>query len=467
MIYLFQTTCYAALLFGIYLLFLRHRAAHAWSRAWLLMCAMLPFALPFISIPGVQATFAPATVISTVELPVITIWGGQATTGTTSFVWLPLVYAGICALLLGRILAQYIWFARFVRRHTYQSIDGAQVLHDDGIEPGSFGRYIFLPGAATDDAILQHELAHIKLRHSADIIIMRLLQAVFWPNVMLYVIAHELRLVHEFQADAHSATNKDSYIAMLLNSTFGTKHFSMSHTFFHHPLKRRIMMLQKTAPGRKGAFAIAIKTCGIAVILVAGIIWLQSCRPEPQNQVSNAASATGTVREYKDKDGNPITVVTLSGKKPDTIHKSIEDITGRPANDQKHSENALAHMIEAPTPNQIVPTDNVERTADGKEVYKVVDKAPAPGYNVSQYLATNIKYPESAKKAKIEGRVIVKFIVGDDGAVYGVRHINEVDWALATEAVRVISSMPKWTPGEHHGKKVSVAFILPVAFRLN
>lgn len=83
-----------------------------------------------------------------------------------------------------------------------------------------------------------------------------------------------------------------------------------------------------------------------------------------------------------------------------------------------------------------------------------------------KYLAANIRYPESAKKAGNQGRVIVQFVVCKDGSITNVSTLRGIDPALDAEAIRVISAMPKWKPGRQKGKEVDVKYTVPVMFRL-
>ena len=79
----------------------------------------------------------------------------------------------------------------------------------------------------------------------------------------------------------------------------------------------------------------------------------------------------------------------------------------------------------------------------------------------------NIKYPEQAMKEGIQGRVTVRFIVEKDGSISDVKPILSVHPLLNKEAVRVVESMPKWSPGKQNGKPVRVRFNVPVMFKLN
>ena len=109
------------------------------------------------------------------------------------------------------------------------------------------------------------------------------------------------------------------------------------------------------------------------------------------------------------------------------------------------------------------------QTKKNDMVFDVVEVMPQfPGGQIAmlQYLMKNIKYPEQAVKEGIQGRVTVRFIVEKDGSISDVKPVLSVHPLLNKEAVRVVESMPKWSPGKHNGKPVRVRFNLPVMFKL-
>lgn len=103
------------------------------------------------------------------------------------------------------------------------------------------------------------------------------------------------------------------------------------------------------------------------------------------------------------------------------------------------------------------------------KVYQVVEVMPEfPGgqNELLKYLARNIKYPEESVKNKEEGRVSLTFIVNKDGSISDVKVVRNATPALDAEAIRIVKSMPNWTPGKEKGKDVRVAYTVPVTFRL-
>ncbi len=114
------------------------------------------------------------------------------------------------------------------------------------------------------------------------------------------------------------------------------------------------------------------------------------------------------------------------------------------------------------------PPKPVEEEAT-EEIFVVVEKQPVfPGGTTAlmKFLGDNIKYPVIAQENGIQGRVITNFVVERDGSISDVQVVRGQDPSLDREAVRVIKTMPKWTPGQQRGKAVRVRFTLPVVFRL-
>lgn len=118
------------------------------------------------------------------------------------------------------------------------------------------------------------------------------------------------------------------------------------------------------------------------------------------------------------------------------------------------------------------PAGAKEAPLDAQEqVHTVVDEMPQfPGGEQAlyAYLGSNIRYPEMERESEIQGRVYIRFVVETDGAITNVTTLRGVSGGpgLEREAMRVVSAMPKWTPGKMAGKPVRVQYNLPVSFKL-
>lgn len=107
--------------------------------------------------------------------------------------------------------------------------------------------------------------------------------------------------------------------------------------------------------------------------------------------------------------------------------------------------------------------------AQTNKVYDRVEVMPEfPGgmQGLFEYMQNNVNYPKEAKNQKIEGRVIVSFIVEKDGSISDVHPLTAVHPLLDKEAMRLVNEMPRWKPGTEKGKAVRVSFALPVSFKL-
>ena len=117
-----------------------------------------------------------------------------------------------------------------------------------------------------------------------------------------------------------------------------------------------------------------------------------------------------------------------------------------------------------------VPVAVEEEEPEEQTIFEVVEHMPEfPNGGMAglmQYLSKNIKYPTIAQENGTQGRVTVQFVVNRDGSIVDAKVLRGVDPYLDKEAIRVISSMPKWKPGMQRGKAVRVKYTVPVMFRL-
>jgi TonB family protein len=119
----------------------------------------------------------------------------------------------------------------------------------------------------------------------------------------------------------------------------------------------------------------------------------------------------------------------------------------------------------------VVITEQAPQSEEAEGVvFTIVEQMPQyPGGQdgMMRYLGGNIKYPEEASEAGIEGVVYVTFVVEKDGAVGEARVLRGIGGGCDEEAVRVVRAMPKWEPGMQRGKPVRVQYNLPIRYKLN
>ena len=113
-------------------------------------------------------------------------------------------------------------------------------------------------------------------------------------------------------------------------------------------------------------------------------------------------------------------------------------------------------------------TDVIDAVVEDEPVIIVEEEPVFPGgpQELLRYVARNVNYPQDALENNIQGRVFVKFAVWSDGSIRRIEVTKSIFPSLDQEAMRVISTLPKWTPGRQNGKAVSVWFSMPVTFQI-
>ncbi|HXS38077.1 MAG TPA: energy transducer TonB, partial [Flavipsychrobacter sp.] len=100
------------------------------------------------------------------------------------------------------------------------------------------------------------------------------------------------------------------------------------------------------------------------------------------------------------------------------------------------------------------------------QIFTYVEQMPQPSVDINAYLSKNLHYPDAARENNIEGRVILQFVVNEDGVVSDIQVERGIGGGCDEEAVRVLKAMPPWKPGKQNGKAVKVRYNLPISFKL-
>ena len=315
-------------------------------------------------------------------------------------------------------LAQLIASGEKIHRADYTLV----LIDRDGIAPFSWGRYVVMGRSENEDEaamILCHEQAHIRCMHFADLLLAQVVCIVLWYNPASWLMLSELKSVHEYQADSHvlsSGVNARQYQLLLIKKAVGVRFPSLANSLNHSNLKKRItkMYNRKTSAVRRSRALAIVPAVALALALVNV--------PSVSRAIDSVTSAELRLGAYA------------------------------PENNGKVTEN---------------PAVKQEKHATVEDAPDVLPKYAGGEMAMFAFLCKNVKYPESAAKDSIQGRVVVKFTVQADGAVKDASVVKSVCPALDEEAIRVVMLMPRWIPGEKDGKKVACSFSLPISFKLN
>lgn len=159
---------------------------------------------------------------------------------------------------------------------------------------------------------------------------------------------------------------------------------------------------------------------------------------------------------------------------PPAVTKSISDELILVDDDSQEENNMISSedlgaAVVAPAPKVVEVAKVPDEVIEDNEIFKIVEKMPEfPGGMAAclKFLANNIKYPTISQEHGVQGKVVIQFVVNKDGSIVDPTVVRSVDPYLDKEALRVISMMPRWTPGTQRDKPVRVKYTVPVTFRL-
>ena len=156
--------------------------------------------------------------------------------------------------------------------------------------------------------------------------------------------------------------------------------------------------------------------------------------------------------------------------KPDEELKTQDELmstkTAIGSFDVKGNDDANGEILKA---KDVIAEPEPPKHEEENKVFDIVEQQPLfPGGPAAlmKYLSENTKYPVVAQENGVQGRVTVQFVVEKDGSISDVHVLRGVDPSLDKEAVRVVKSMPRWTPGKQNGITVRVNYRVAVLFRL-
>ena len=212
----------------------------------------------------------------------------------------------------------------------------------------------------------------------------------------------------------------------------------------------------------------------------------------PEAAMKKGTQGRVTVQFVVEKDGSIANAKVLRGIDPELDKEAVRVISMMPkwkpgmqkgqAVNVKYTVPVMFRLTEDNTPVKYAPIESKidemvvvgyapEETASPAEgtVFEVVEQMPEyPGgmSAMMAFIGKNIKYPVAAQKAKIQGRVVIQFIVNTEGDIISPKVLRSADPLLDAEAIRLTTIMPKWKPGIQKGQAVNVKYAVPIMFRL-
>ena len=430
LVYILKSAACLAVFYLFYKLLMSRDTFHRFNRFALLGLLVLSSLLPLVEASVNSPAAVQETMLTLEQLLLMADIQPEgesmaAATPSATVLWLRaalLVYLTGIVFFIVRNLCSLARLDRLIRQGKREALDSylpdrkeknvRLVVHDHDIAPFSWMHWIVIARKDLEEngrEILIHELAHIRNRHSWDLLLADLCIFVQWFNPAAWLLKQELQNIHEYEADEtvlREGVNARNYQMLLIKKAVGTRLYSMANSFNHSSLKKRITMMlkEKSNPWARAKYLYILPLAALAVTAFA--------RPE----VSAVADEISAVK-------------VIAPAVHDSIQPNVQPAVAAPSS-------ALDQMPEFP---------------GGMEA-------------LNTYLRNNIRYPQEAQKAGIQGRVIIQFIVSKDGSITDAEVVESVDPQLDAEGLRLIKNMPRWKPGMRKGQAIRVKQTLPIRF---
>ena len=545
--YIVKTILCSAIFILIYYLFLEREKIYRFNRYYLLFSIVFAFIVPVITIKiRTAVNLIPETVYqpvsgfqSTVTQQALHSVNESITLGNI----LLIVYITVTLFLLCRFIINIFILFTKIKNNGSIAYHGAKlVLTRDKHVPHSFLNYVFIykedfEKGNIEKEIFSHELAHIRQRHSVDILFIELITLFAWINPLLYMYRKAIQLNHEFLADefvVNTVTTPQVYQLLLLDKARQPSVLVLSSSFNYLQTKKRIIMMTK-----KTSFRIAIlkQIALIPVIIITGFLfsnkviaqdqkktvqkqpntpleqqkqslendpsfkhdrhslsmgfssWVASQIKYPPESLKNNVKGWVHVGYAVELDGTISNVKINAAPDPvlgDAVTQVVKNspkwMTGKNTANKSPFKSAVSIKFEIPekvTSSEDIPVyafgkiPSFEELTVGIELDQIPQfpqaKAATEEANevaIRGWVDQNLKYPEKAIKEKIEGPVIVRFIVTNNGKLEDFLVTRSVSPVLNGEALRVISLMPDWKPAMQGGESKNVYYNAIVEFKL-
>ncbi len=466
--YLLKVSVAAVLLYLFIRILMERETQHEYIRVLWLAAIVVPLVLPFIYVPvpdifpGSTEAAGNVNIIMSAEntemLPPEDTAAATDWSGILGYIYISGA-AAVFAMYAVSHIRLHVRLGRYPLTHEYDTLlcqcareSGCSrkarlhLAEDSSTIPYSWMRDIVISRRDLESDgrdIILHEMGHISRGHSWDIIVTELFTCILWFNPVSWLIQNSLRRTHEYSADStvlRSGADAREYQTLLIRKAVGQACHSIANSFNHSNLKKRITMMSQNQTSKR-AYA---KSLALLPVLACLLFVFSASRPAPSDKVNEISADTEIA-------GNPVEVPV---EVTDTVRR-------------QKSTFAVAVGTDNGTD---IETYVAVQTENGNPIlFKDVEEKPLfNGKDLSEFarwICENLVYPEEARKDGVGGRVIIQFVISEDGSVTDAEVLRGVHPALDEAAVNAVKASPKWTPGKVNGKAVKVKFVFPVLFQ--
>ena len=539
--YILQVIAFQLGFLVVYDVFLRKETFFNWNRVYLLVTAMLSVLIPFIKLDIIKAIMPEEFVIRLPEViigsvtetssinPDFANLAGLTFASESTSLWSILLFSGMCVALIILVfkIFKLVLLASKHPKHWSNNLLIIKLINSNAAF--SFFHYVFL-GEKIDtkdrSSILEHEMVHVKQKHTLDLLFFEVLRIVFWFNPLIYMYQNRIATLHEYIADAKAVKqqSKAEYYDNLLAQVFETQQFSFVNPFFKQSLiKKRIIMLSKSKSKQINILKYALLFPMVCSMLIYTSSYATEKTLDLEETVLTEGSQSNDDKETvltekikavihqveikgnvtaEEDEGFELLVKLVSGTELDMdLVKNVQAYASRSNQtdlmkaintvfEQIQVQGELSEYEEKSLKRMLVLTseDGINNPAlqdviETVEVpFGVVDEVPVMpacqnlksneerkaclSKNIAMHVTKNFNL-DLAKKLGLSGkqRITVIFKINAKGNIIDVKS-RAPHPELEVEAKRVINLLPQFTPGKQDGKAVTVPYSLPIMFQI-
>ena len=513
-LYLGQSAVCLAALYLLYKATMSYETLHRLNRVVLLGSVVLAAVLPLchIKIEKEIEVVPQVAVVDNIAMDMVVAEQGVDAVAVARGVVVALFLLG-AAVMVARLVISQLSVWRVVRSGEQRPLDGDVMLSVVEKLPTPFSWFSCVVVDRDDeqsnlDLVLEHELAHIRLRHSWDVLAVDIALCVWWFNPALWLLRRELQSLHEYQADEavlRRGIDVKTYQILLIKRAVGSRLHSVANCLNHSNLKNRITMMCKKNSSRWSAakLLLVLPLVALSLAATATTVYVPKEQNKGNENFVNEQVQKPTLRQALQMNlqgqGGVGVVNAEIVLNPDGTYEHL--LVAKHPKEKSEGYSVLIHeverafeaaikVVELPKEtttyrytisfciqeeNGIVKSDVatgddaiVVMTYSGDMPFIKCEQMPTfQGGDLNAYrnwMQSQLQYPKEAKDKGIKGRVIFSFVVEKDGSVSEFKVLNTPDKLLSAEVERVFKLTPKWEPGKQNGKEVRVKFTVPIVF---
>lgn len=500
--YFLQVILFQVLCVFIYDTILSKETFFTKNRIYLLSTFVLSFILPLVKVTKIKEVIAteysfllPEIILSPQYLIEQQPWYQSINYVTALFILGCLISLSFFVFKLVKIL-KLIRTNVSINKGNYRLI-----LLSDSSQAFSFFNFIFLGETIKEtkrDEIIKHELVHVKQKHTIDLLVFELLKVFMWFNPMIWMYQQRITLIHEFISDAEVSKNteKKVYINNLLSEIFQVENISFVNQFHKSSLiKKRIIMItkNKSKQNKQLKFLVVLPVLFIMLCYNSYAQNTENVNELLEKQETNAtmidengAFFTGILKKKSYMD------ILIGPEQPEGKEYSSKQITKEELEEftafvkKRKTRSDKVKIFEGDNGRKVLFLNVNELNSAKKKEHKKgnlipfskLDIVPTfPGCsegdrdcfhkNMRKFVLDNFdfKLANTLDLKKGKTRIYVQFKINKEGSVFDVE-ARAPHSVLKEHTTEMINKLPVMKPGKHKGKKVKVAYTLPISFEI-